>query len=102
MSSEYVAPIYPALSQCQAALSALLQAALQSPRWTVVTRHDLRVYGPFWSPAEAQLWIDQQGYELRGWEIVELRRSVRDENRIAVERARQQCSDSRYHTKGTA
>ena len=102
MSNQYVAPIYRALSQCEAAQSALLQAALSSPRWAVITRHDLRLYGPFWSPGEAQWWIDQQGYELRGGEIVELKRSVRDENRIAVERARNQCSDSRYHTKGKA
>jgi hypothetical protein len=33
---------------------------------------------------------------------VELKRSVRDESRIAVERGRQACSDSRYHTKGQA
>ncbi len=101
MSNPYVAPIYGAISQCEAAQSALLQAALLSPRWAVVTRHDMRLYGPFWSPAEAQWWIDQQGYQLRGGEIMELKRSVRDENRIAVERARNQCSDRRYHTKGT-
>ncbi len=101
MSEPYVAPIYGAISQCEAAQAALLQAALWSPRWAVVTRHDMRLYGPFWSPAEAQWWIDQQGYELRGGEILELKRSVRDENRIAVERGRQACSDSRYHTKGT-
>ena len=100
MSNEYVAPIYRAISECQAAQSALLQAALWSPRWVVVTCHNMRLYGPFWSPGEAQSWIDQQGYELQGGEIVELRRSVRDENRMAVERARNQCSDSRYHTKG--
>jgi hypothetical protein len=102
VSDQYVAPIYGAISQCEAAQSALLQAALWSPRWAVVTRHDMRLYGPFWSPAEAQWWIEQQGYELRGGEILELKRSVRDEARIAVERGRQACSDSRYHKKGQA
>jgi len=102
VSEPYVAPIYGAISQCEAAQAALLQAALWSPRWVVVTRHDMRFYGPFWSPGEAQWGIDQQGYELRGGEIVELKRSVRDESRIAVERGRQACSDSRYHTKGQA
>lgn len=102
MTKEYIAPIYRAISDCESAHSALLQAALWSPRWVVITRHNMRFYGPFWSPTEAQGWIDQQGYELRGGEIVELRRSVRDESRVAVERGRQACSDSRYHTKGKA
>jgi hypothetical protein len=89
MNTQYVSPIYQALSQCEAAQSALLQAALGSPRWAVVTRHDMRVYGPFWSPGEAQWWMDGQGRALRAGEIVELRRSVRDEAQVAVQRARQ-------------